>query len=120
VARVEEGPDHPLTMEDAISGVRAARLAGMRYVRIAHNERADMQRRADAKPIIEDFRALLNLRIGSPFSVRFLRRYNPDELILEPPVVHQVSELLDSSGFADTILSSVDSIPSSLPTLPRQ
>ena len=50
--------DHLVTVEDAISGVKAARPAGMPYVRIAHSGRADLQRRAGAKLIIEDVRTL--------------------------------------------------------------
>src|SRR5215472_15450847 len=44
--------------EDAVSGVKAARSAGMRCLGIAHNGRADALRLAGANPIIEDFRSL--------------------------------------------------------------
>jgi len=57
-ARMQESPDHLLAVEDAVSGVKAARLAGMRCLGVAHNGRADLLRLAGANPIIEDFRAL--------------------------------------------------------------
>ena len=57
-ARMQEAPDHLLAVEDAVSGVKAARGAGMRCVGVAHNGRADLLRLAGANPIIEDFRTL--------------------------------------------------------------
>ena len=57
-ARMKEHPDNLLAVEDAVSGVKAARSAGMRCVGIAHNGRAHSLRLAGANPIVEDFRAL--------------------------------------------------------------
>lgn len=57
-ARLQESPDNLLAVEDAVSGVRAARAAGMRCVGVAHNGRSDLLRLAGAHPVIEDFRAL--------------------------------------------------------------
>jgi beta-phosphoglucomutase-like phosphatase (HAD superfamily) len=57
-ARMQEAPDHLLAVEDAVSGVKAARLAGMRCLGLAHNGRADLLRLAGAHPIIADFRSL--------------------------------------------------------------
>jgi HAD superfamily hydrolase (TIGR01509 family) len=57
-ARMQEAPDHLLAVEDAVSGVKAARSAGMRCLGVAHNGRADLLRSAGANPIIEDFRSL--------------------------------------------------------------
>jgi len=56
--RMKERPDDLLAVEDAVSGVKAARSAGMRCLGIAHNGRADALRLAGANPIIEDFRSL--------------------------------------------------------------
>ena len=57
-ARMQEKPEHLLAVEDAVSGVRSARLAGMRCLGIAHNGRADLLRAAGANPIVDDFRSL--------------------------------------------------------------
>ncbi len=57
-ARLHEAPGHLLAVEDAVSGVKAARGAGMRCVGVAHNGRAEQLRLAGANPIIEDFRTL--------------------------------------------------------------
>lgn len=56
--RMQETPDRLLAVEDAVSGVQAARAAGMRCVGIAHNGRADLLRSAGANPIIENFRSI--------------------------------------------------------------
>ena len=56
--RMQELPDCLLAVEDAVSGVKAARGAGMRCVGVAHSGRADLLRQAGANPIIEDFRTL--------------------------------------------------------------
>jgi HAD superfamily hydrolase (TIGR01509 family) len=57
-SRMKERPDSLLAVEDAVSGVKAARSAGMRCLGIAHNGRADSLRLAGASPVVEDFRAL--------------------------------------------------------------
>ena len=56
--RLREHPERLLAFEDAVSGVKAARLAGLRCAGIANNGRADSLRQAGANPIIEDFRSL--------------------------------------------------------------
>lgn len=56
--RMQEAPDHLLAVEDAVSGVKAARSAGMPCLGVAHNGRAGLLRLAGANPIIEDFRSL--------------------------------------------------------------
>lgn len=66
-ARMQESPDHLLAMEDAVSGVKAARLAGMRCVGVAHNGRADLLRLAGASPVIEDFRTLTLAQLEACF-----------------------------------------------------
>jgi beta-phosphoglucomutase len=57
-ARMQEEPDRLLAVEDAVSGVKAARGAGMRCIGVAHNGRADSLHLAGANPIIENFRTL--------------------------------------------------------------
>ncbi len=57
-ALMKEQPDNLLAVEDAVSGVKAARSAGMRCMGIAHNGRGDSLRLAGAHPIIEDFRSV--------------------------------------------------------------
>lgn len=56
--RMKEPPDNLLAVEDAVSGVKAARSAGMRCLAIAHNGRADSLRLAGANPIVENFRSI--------------------------------------------------------------
>lgn len=56
--QLKEHPSSLLAVEDAVSGVKAARSAGMRCMGIAHNGRADSLRLAGADPIIEDFRSV--------------------------------------------------------------
>jgi beta-phosphoglucomutase len=57
-ARMRESPNRLLAVEDAVSGVKSARGAGMYCLGVAHNGRADALRSAGANPIIEDFRTL--------------------------------------------------------------
>ena len=57
-ARMQEKPEHLLAVEDAVSGVRSARRAGLRCLGIAHNGRADLLRAAGADPIVDDFWSL--------------------------------------------------------------
>lgn len=54
--RMKEHPENLLAVEDAVSGVKAARSAGMRCLGFAHNGRAEKLRLAGASPVIEDFR----------------------------------------------------------------
>jgi beta-phosphoglucomutase len=57
-ARMQEAPDYLLAVEDAVSGVKAAKGAGMRCLGIAHNGRANALRVAGANPVVNDFRTL--------------------------------------------------------------
>lgn len=66
-ARLEERPECLLAVEDAVSGVKAARSAGLRCAAIAHNGRADSLRQAGANPIVEDFRFLSLLQLERCF-----------------------------------------------------
>jgi HAD superfamily hydrolase (TIGR01509 family) len=54
-SRMQERPERLLAVEDAVSGVKAARSAGFRCAAIAHNGRTDSLRKAGANPIVEDF-----------------------------------------------------------------
>lgn len=58
VARMQESPDSLLAVEDAVSGVKAAKGAGLRCIGVAHNGRGELLRAAGASPVIEDFRTL--------------------------------------------------------------
>jgi beta-phosphoglucomutase len=66
-ARMQERPDNLLAVEDAVSGVKAARSAGMRCLGVAHNGRANSLRLAGANPIIEDFRSLSFVQLQAMF-----------------------------------------------------
>ena len=66
--RMRELPENLLAVEDAVSGVRAARSAGLRCAAIAHNGRADFLRQAGANPIIEDFQSLSVMQLQALFS----------------------------------------------------
>ena len=57
-ARMREIPAQLLAVEDAVSGVKAARSAGLRCAAIAHNGRAQSLLQAGANPIFDDFRSL--------------------------------------------------------------
>ena len=67
-ARMNEYPGDLLAVEDAVSGVKAARSAGLRCMGLAHNGRADSLRRAGANPVIEDFRALSFAQLQALFA----------------------------------------------------
>jgi HAD superfamily hydrolase (TIGR01509 family) len=56
--RLNETPENLLAVEDAVSGVKAARAAGMRCVGIASAERAAPLRTAGADPVVPDFQSL--------------------------------------------------------------
>jgi beta-phosphoglucomutase len=66
--RLKEHPERLLAFEDAVSGVKAARSAGLRCAGVAHNGRADSLRRAGANPIVQDFRSLSFVKLQSLFS----------------------------------------------------
>jgi beta-phosphoglucomutase len=55
--RLNEAPEDLLAVEDAISGVKSARAAGMRCLGIASAERAETLRAAGADPVICDFQS---------------------------------------------------------------
>jgi len=65
---LQELPEHLLAVEDAVSGVMAARSAGLRCAAIAHNGRADSLRKAGASPIVEDFRSLSATELPALFA----------------------------------------------------
>jgi beta-phosphoglucomutase len=56
--RMQESPQHLLAVEDAASGVKSARAAGMRCLGIANERRAALLRAAGAELVISDFRSL--------------------------------------------------------------
>src|SRR5215469_3625508 len=66
-ARLQEPPECLLAVEDAVSGVKAARSAGLRCAAIAHNGRADSLRQAGANPIVKDFRGLSLVQLKGRF-----------------------------------------------------
>jgi beta-phosphoglucomutase len=55
--RMQESPRHLLAVEDAPSGVKSARAAGMRCLGVASAPRAHLLQAAGADPIIPDFRS---------------------------------------------------------------
>jgi beta-phosphoglucomutase len=56
--RLNETPENLVAVEDAVSGVKSARAAGMRCVGIASAERAAPLRAAGADPVVPDFQSL--------------------------------------------------------------
>jgi beta-phosphoglucomutase len=56
--RLHEIPENLLAIEDAVSGVKSAKAAGMRCLGIACAERAEALRAAGADPVIPDFQSL--------------------------------------------------------------
>ena len=56
--RLNEIPENLLAVEDAVSGVRSARTAGLRCMGIASAEHAEPLRVAGADPVIPDFCSL--------------------------------------------------------------
>ena len=56
--RLAETPESLLVVEDAVSGVKSARAAGMRCLGVASDQRAEALRDAGADPVIPDFRSL--------------------------------------------------------------
>ncbi len=61
--RLHEIPETLLVVEDAVSGVKSARAAGMRCLGVASPHRAQALRQAGADPIISDFRSLSLARL---------------------------------------------------------
>jgi beta-phosphoglucomutase len=66
--RMKEFPECLLAVEDAVSGVKSARSAGLRCAAIAHNGRAESLRNAGADLIVENFRSLSFGEIRDLFS----------------------------------------------------
>jgi HAD superfamily hydrolase (TIGR01509 family) len=56
--RLQEPANSLLAIEDAVSGVKSARAAGLRCMGIASASRADALRAAGADPVFPDFRGL--------------------------------------------------------------
>jgi HAD superfamily hydrolase (TIGR01509 family) len=54
--RMRESPDDLLAIEDGVSGVKAARAAGMRCLGVGHSRRASLLQAAGADPVIPDLR----------------------------------------------------------------
>ncbi len=54
---MQESPGHLLAVEDAASGVKSARAAGMRCLGVAPAQRAHLLHAAGADPVIPDFRS---------------------------------------------------------------
>jgi HAD superfamily hydrolase (TIGR01509 family) len=65
--RLEETPESLLAVEDAVSGVKSARAAGMRCLGIASNGRAEALRTAGAEPVISDFRSFSLAQLKANF-----------------------------------------------------
>jgi len=57
VKRMQESPEHLFAVEDAVSGVKSARAAGIRCLAVGPAQRADLLRSAGADPVIPDFRS---------------------------------------------------------------
>jgi beta-phosphoglucomutase len=55
--RMQESPKRLLAVEDAASGVKSARAAGMRCLGVAQAQRSVLLRAAGADPVIPDFRS---------------------------------------------------------------
>ncbi len=56
--RLNEDPQDLLAVEDAVSGVRSAKAAGLRCIGVAPNERAEELRVAGAEHVFADFRSV--------------------------------------------------------------
>ncbi len=67
--QMQESPSHLLAVEDAVSGVKSARAAGMRCLGIAPSPRAQMLRAAGADPVIPDFRSFSFSQLAGQFSL---------------------------------------------------
>jgi beta-phosphoglucomutase len=65
--RLAETPESLLVVEDAVSGVKSARAAGMRCLGVASPQRAEALRDAGADPIITDFWSLSLARLRASF-----------------------------------------------------
>jgi beta-phosphoglucomutase len=62
-------PAELLAFEDAVSGVKAARSAGMKCIGIAQHDRASILLAAGANHVVPDFRSLSDLRLLELLSI---------------------------------------------------
>jgi HAD superfamily hydrolase (TIGR01509 family) len=65
--QMQESPGHLLAVEDAVSGVKSARAAGMRCLGVAPARRAQLLRPAGADPIIPDFQSFSLSQLAASF-----------------------------------------------------
>jgi HAD superfamily hydrolase (TIGR01509 family) len=65
--RLKETPTNLLAVEDAVSGVKSARAAGMRCLGIAGADRADQLKTAGADPVIPNFESFSLQRLEACF-----------------------------------------------------
>jgi beta-phosphoglucomutase len=65
--RLNETPENLLAVEDAVSGVKSARAAGMRCLGIASPERTQTLRAAGADPVICDFQSFSLEQLNASF-----------------------------------------------------
>ena len=56
--RMQQSPENLLAVEDGVSGVKAARAAGMRCLGVCRSRRASLLSAAGAEPVIADLRFL--------------------------------------------------------------
>jgi beta-phosphoglucomutase len=65
--RLQESPECLLAVEDAVSGVKSARAAGIRCLAVGPAQRADLLRAAGADPVIPDFRSFSLSQLEASF-----------------------------------------------------
>lgn len=65
--RLDEAPQNLLAVEDAVSGVKSARAAGLRCVGIASAQQAEKLRAAGAEPVVSNFHSLTLAHLDSGF-----------------------------------------------------
>jgi beta-phosphoglucomutase len=65
--RMQESPECLVAVEDAVSGVKSARAAGIRCLAVAPALRADALRAAGADPVIPDFRSFSLSQLEASF-----------------------------------------------------
>lgn len=66
--RLNETPQNLLAVEDAVSGVKSARAAGMRCIAIASSERAETLRAVGADAVISDFQSFSLAQLEATFN----------------------------------------------------
>jgi beta-phosphoglucomutase len=65
--RMQESPECLLAVEDAVSGVKSARAAGIRCLAVGPAQRVDLLRAAGADPVIPDFRSFSLSQLEASF-----------------------------------------------------